>query len=240
MKDEAPNIARALATVPRASAILAIDAESQDRSVAIARDYGAEIVVRPWEGFVATRRFAAGRVTTPWTFMLDADEALDAELARALEGLEPQAGIDGYAVKRATYFCGRAMRYGAWGVDAPLRFFRTGRAQLAPNPVAGGRADLHERWTVPGKVGTVPGTLLHYSYPTLGVYAAKLQRYTSLEACGLRGSAGTLVREALLAVLRVANALFVRSGWRDGWRGAYVAFGSAAYPVIVAWKALRS
>jgi hypothetical protein len=56
----------------------------------------------------------------------------------------------------------------------------------------------------------------------------------------LRGSAGTLVREALLAVLRVANALFVRSGWRDGWRGAYVAFGSAAYPVIVAWKALRS
>jgi (heptosyl)LPS beta-1,4-glucosyltransferase len=240
MKDEAPNVSRALSSVPRNSVILAIDAQSQDRSVSIAREFGAHIIVRPWAGFVDTRRFAVGKVTTPWTFMLDADESLDGELGRALERVQPEPDVDGYAVKRATYFCGRAMRHGTWGADMPLRFFRTERALLVANPVAGGVADVHERWTVRGRTETVAGTLLHYSYPTLAAYGAKLRRYTSLEARGLRGSPFTLAREALLALLRVPNALFVRSGWRDGWRGAYVALGSAAYPVIVAWKALRS
>jgi glycosyltransferase involved in cell wall biosynthesis len=240
MRDEAENVSRALLSVPCESGILAIDAQSQDRSVEIAREFGARIVVRPWEGFVATRRFAIGNVTTPWTFMLDADEALDAELGNALERLVPQDDVDGYTVKRATYFCGRAMLHGTWGADMPLRFFRTSRAALVANPVGGGVADVHERWTVPGRTETVPGTLLHYSYPTLAAYGAKLQRYTTLEAHGLRGSPFSLVRESLLALLRVPNALFVRSGWLDGWRGAYVAAGSAAYPVIVAWKALRS
>jgi (heptosyl)LPS beta-1,4-glucosyltransferase len=240
MKDEAPNVSRAFSTVPAASGILAIDAESRDRSVSIAREFGAEIMVRPWEGFVETRRFAIGHVKTPWTFMLDADEALDSELGYALEHLRPAPDVDGYAVQRATYFCGRAMRHGTWGADAPLRFFRTGRAQLVANPVAGGAADVHERWTVPGRTEMVAGSLLHYSYPTLKAYVAKLQRYTTLEARGLHGSPRSLVREALFALLRIPNALFVRSGWRDGWRGAYVALGSAAYPVIVAWKALRA
>jgi glycosyltransferase involved in cell wall biosynthesis len=238
MKDEAANIARALSSVPQGSAILAIDAESQDASVSIAREHGAQVMVRPWAGFVEARKFAVGRVTTPWTFMLDADEALDAHLRAALESLEPGAGIDGFAVRRATFFCGRAMRHGAWGSDAPLRFFRTGRAQLSAKPVAGGAAELHERWTVQTAVETACGSLLHYSYPTIAAYCAKFRRYTSLEAAGIRGSLFALAAAAFLALLRVPHALVVRSGWRDGWRGAFVALGSAAYPVVVSWKAL--
>jgi hypothetical protein len=170
--------------------------------------------------------------------MLDADEALDARLCAALESLEPGANVDGFAVRRATFFCGRAMRHGAWGADAPLRFFRTGSARLAAKPVAGGAAELHERWTVPSAVETACGSLLHYSYPTVAAYLAKFRRYTSLEAGGLRGSVFSLAAAAALALLRVPHALIVRSGWRDGWRGAFVAIGSAAYPVVVSWKAL--
>jgi glycosyltransferase involved in cell wall biosynthesis len=238
MKDEAANIARALSSIPRGSAILAIDAESRDDSVAIARRHGANVIVRPWAGFVEARNFAIGCVTTPWTFMLDADEALDAHLRSALESLQPLAGVDGFAVRRATFFCGRAMRHGAWGSDAPLRFFRTGRARLAAKPDAGGAAELHERWTVQTAVETAGGSLLHYSYPTIAAYCAKFRRYTSLEAGGVRGSVLSLAAAAVLALLRVPHALIVRSGWRDGWRGAFVALGSAAYPVVVSWKAL--
>jgi glycosyltransferase involved in cell wall biosynthesis len=240
MKDEERNLPRALASIPRASRVLAIDAESTDRSVEVARARAARVIVRPWAGFVEARRFGLGCVETPWTFMLDADEQLDMPLSAALAALAPDQGIDGYATRRSTFFCGHAMRYGAWGADAPLRFFRTGRAALVAEPVGGGSADIHERWTVAGGTGRLDGTLLHYSYPTLADYRTKFARYTALEARGLRGSPPALAREVALAVLRVPHALFVRGGWRDGWRGVFVAFASAAYPVAVAWKALRT
>jgi len=240
MKDEERNLPRALGSVPREANVLAVDAESTDRSVELATQRGARVVVRPWAGFVEARRFALECVETPWTFMLDADEALDATLVTALRTLAPDDAADGYVVRRTTFFCGRAVRHGAWGSDAPLRFFRTQRASLVPQPVGGGRAHLHERWTVPGAIGRLDGTLLHYSYPTLRAYRTKFDRYTSLEACGLRGSAFAVARELALAGLRVPYALLVLGGWRDGWRGAYVAGASALYPVVVAWKALRA
>jgi hypothetical protein len=28
-------------------------------------------------------------------------------------------------------------------------------------------------------------------------------------------------------------------GWRDGWRGAFVAWYSALYPLAIQWRALR-
>jgi glycosyltransferase involved in cell wall biosynthesis len=240
VKDEERNLARALGSVPQGARLLAIDAESSDRSVAIARRHGCEVVVRPWAGFVETRRYALGKVQTPWTFMLDADEQLDAILSAALAELKPEPATDGYTVARATFFCGQMMRHGSWGEERLLRLFRTGRANLVAEPVAGGAAQLHERWTVPGRTGRLQGTLLHYSYPSLADYRAKFERYTSLEAQGLPASALGLGRAIGLAALRAPYAFFVKSGWRDGWRGAYVALASAWYPVVVAWKALRA
>ena len=225
--------------MPPGARVLVVDAQSSDATVEVARAAGADVVVRPWAGFVATRRFALGRVATPWTFMLDADEALDAACAAALVALDPPAQTDAYCVARSTYFCGRPMRYGAWGAEAPLRLFRTDRATLVAQPAAGGSADVHERWRVPGAVGRLGGTLLHDSYPDVATYAEKFARYTSLEARGSMPSRRVLARAALVASLRAPWLLLGRGGWRDGWRGAFVAFASAAYPVAVAWKALR-
>ena len=217
-----------------------IDAESTDATPALARAHGADVVVRPWAGFVATRRFALERVRTPWTFMLDADEALDGAAVAALEHATPDPGTDGYTLARLTYFCGKPMRGGAWGGEAPLRLFRTSAARLTAHPAGGGTADVHESWSVPGRIERLPGVLHHHSYPSLSAYRTKFAHYTSLEARGSRGSWRSLLRAAMFAVARVPWLLLRRGGWRDGWRGAFVAVASAAYPVCVAWKALRA
>ena len=218
--------------------MLVVDAESSDGSVVVARDRGAQTIVRPWGGFVATRRFALELVSTPWTFMLDADEVLEPELARALLMLDPSPDVDGFCVRRVTYLCGRPILHGAWGAERLLRLFRTSRATLVAEPAAGGDADVHERWQVAGPTPTLGGVLAHHSYPTIGVYRDKFARYTALEARGVRGSVARLIRTSAVAVLRAPWLFFSRAGWRDGWRGAFVAFWSAAYPVAVAWKAL--
>ncbi|GAC1308428.1 MAG: glycosyltransferase family 2 protein [Vulcanimicrobiaceae bacterium] len=215
-----------------------VDAESDDETVALARARGAHVIVRPWAGFVATRTFARDCVRTPWTFMLDADESLDPVLARALADAAPDA-YDAYRMKRTTLFCGRPMLHGGWGGETLLRLFRTERATLVAAPAAGGTAELHERWVVPGDVGFMPGTLVHDSYPTLEAYREKFARYTALEARGVRASRFTLLRAVALAALRAAWLTVGRGAWRDGWRGVFVALASAAYPVAVAWKARR-
>jgi glycosyltransferase involved in cell wall biosynthesis len=238
-KDEARNLPRALDALPSGSRVLVVDAESSDGTALVARARGVETIVRPWAGFVAARRFAQSAVATPWTFMLDADEVLDRELSEAVRTLAPPEGVDGFTVRRINNFCGRPIRYGAWGDERPLRLFRTRVASLESRPVTGGSAELHERWSVPGRVGELGGTLAHYSYPTLRAYREKFARYTAIEARGLQPSPGRLAVAAARAVVRGPWLLFGRGGWRDGWRGAYIAFASAFYPVAVAWKALR-
>jgi hypothetical protein len=171
-------------------------------------------------------------------FMLDADEELDANLRAAIGAAEASSTIGGYTVARTTYFCGRPMRHGAWGSERLLRLFRTPVATLVAKPAAGGTAQLHERWTVAGDTLPLGGTLLHHSYPSLAVYRSKFARYTTLEAAGLTPSMPALARALVAGALRAPYAFVLKSGWRDGWQGAYVALASAAYPVVVAWKAL--
>ena len=214
-----------------------LDAESRDATATVARELGARVETRAWEGFVAARRYAASRVDTPWTLMLDADERLDDELRAAIERAPGDA--DGYVVRRTTLLCGRPVRTAGWSGEALLRLFRTGRARVEGHSVAGG-ADLHERWIVDGSVAELPGTLLHDSYPTLASYHAKFERYTDIEAAAIHPSRAALLRAAILFPARVAWLIARHGGWRDGPRGLFVAWNSARYPVVVQRKALRA
>jgi glycosyltransferase involved in cell wall biosynthesis len=232
-------VSRALESIPAGTRALVVDAESTDDTVARARAGGARTVVRPWPGFVSARREALALVQTAWTFMLDADEALDGTAREALAAVEPEPGVDGFTIARTTFFCGRPMRHGPWGADAPLRCFRTARATLVARPAAGGAAELHERWTVAGRVLPLAGTLAHHSYPTLASYCAKFGRYTALEAGGVPASFAAFARALGAGVLRVPWYLGPKGGFRDGWQGAFVSVASAFYPVAVRWKALR-
>ena len=178
-----------LETLPPSIPVLLIDAESTDQTAQIARAWGATVEVRAWAGFVSTRRYALRRVETPWTLMLDADEALDASLRDAIAALDPQAPFDGYQLVRSTLFCGRPIVGCGWGGERLLRLVRTDRARVEARPVSGGRSELHEALHVDGAVGELPGTLLHHSYPTFASYRAKYACYTRIEATGLTFSA---------------------------------------------------
>ncbi len=224
--------------MPPGAATLVIDAESDDGTAELARARGAEVVVRPWEGFAQARRFALGRVRTAWTFMLDADEALDPALRAAVLAAVPPPGVAGYAVRRTTYFCGRAIGGCGWGDERILRLVRTEGARIVARPAAGGSAELHERLEVDGAVLELAGRLLHESYPSLAAYREKFARYTAIEAAGLEGSGPALALSLARAAARAPWLFFARGGWRDGWRGAYIAGASALYPAVVRWKAL--
>ncbi len=217
-----------------------VDTGSHDATITIARRAGAQVVEHPFEGFLATRRFALGQVRTEWTFMLDADERLDPVLQSMLLEAEPGPETDAYQVLRRTWFAGRPMSGCGWGDEPMLRVFRTGRGVLAAKPTSGGVAELHERWSVPGAVGTLRGRLEHESYRSIGDYLDRFNRYTSIEATGLTVTPAIAARRLAMVPVRAIWLLGPKGGWRDGWRGAFVAIFSALYPLAATLKALRA
>ncbi len=233
-RDEERNLPRALTSLPRGMHVFVLDAGSRDHTVQFARGAGADVVQREWTDFVSARRFALSSVRTPWAFMIDADEALDDVLREAIVGCSGDA--DGYVVRRTTYFCGRPMRL--WRNEPLLRLFRCDRATLEAHPAAGGSAAIHERWTSEGSVATLPGTLLHFSYPDYASYRVKYDWYTSTEASGVRGSFAGVAGAWLAGAMRFWWLLIGKGALLDGPRGIYVAYKSAMYPAVVARKAL--
>jgi hypothetical protein len=167
--------------------------------------------------------------------MLDADEALDDVLRDAIAAAD--GAVDGYRVRRTTYFCGKPMRL--WHDEPLLRLFKPNRVHLEASPAMEADAALHERWVGDGVVGDLPGTLLHYSYPDVSTYRKKFAQYTAIEAKGSTPSFGALLAACAGSAVRLPYFLFVKGALLDGLGGVYVACGSATYPVAVAWKALR-
>lgn len=214
-----------------------LDAESDDETVNVAGRFGATVERRSWNGFVDARRYALTRVQTRWILMLDADEALNAELCHAIE--TAPGDYDAYRLRRITSLCGQPIRTAGWSNEKLIRLFRSGRVRLTAHSVGGG-ADLHERWLAEGTVGELPGAILHDSYPTLASYREKFARYTTIEADSIHGSAKNLLRTTVTGIARLPWLIVRYGGWRDGWRGVLVAAFSAAYPIVVQWKALRT
>ena len=207
---------------------------STDRTREIAASNGATFLQREWRGYIDARLYALSAVRTPYTLMIDADEALDERLRRAIEAAAEDT--DGYRLARTTFFCGKPMRI--WSSEPILRLFRTSDASLASRGMDN-RAQVHEAWSVPGTVADLPGTLLHYSYPTQASYRAKFEQYTAIEAQALHATPLRVWVESAKSLLRLPFLLFARGAILDGWRGIYTAWWSAWYPAIAYRKALK-
>jgi glycosyltransferase involved in cell wall biosynthesis len=234
-RNEEANIARALESLPDEVRAIVVDDESDDATADVARGFGAIVITRALADFVSARRFGASRVRTPWTLMIDADEALDSAAAAAI--VNAGEDVDGYALQRTTFYRGKALRL--WRNERLLRLFKTGRARVEARPPSGGSAQLHERWICDGRVDLLDGRLLHYSYATAREYHERFERYTAMEAAGLAPSWSRLAAEAVRTPLRFAWYALGRGAVLDGADGVAVAWHSARYPFAVARKALR-
>ena len=80
-KNEAADLADALASVAWADEIVVVDSDSADDTVAIARRFTDRVVVRAWPGYIAQKNYAASIAAHDWILSLDADERVTPALA---------------------------------------------------------------------------------------------------------------------------------------------------------------
>ncbi|MFT3865988.1 MAG: glycosyltransferase family 2 protein [Solirubrobacterales bacterium] len=90
VRDEEEMLPRSLAAAGAVDEIVVVDTGSRDRSVEIAREFGATVIEREWTGSFADARNASFEAASgDWLLFLDADEVLDpadAPLLRELTG----------------------------------------------------------------------------------------------------------------------------------------------------------
>src|SRR5580692_4366869 len=90
--NEEANLGRTLASVQALVAdgkgeIIVVDSGSIDRTVEIAKSFGARVFVEEWKGFAAQKNSAIDKATGDWILSLDADEELEPALAAEIAWL---------------------------------------------------------------------------------------------------------------------------------------------------------
>jgi glycosyltransferase involved in cell wall biosynthesis len=230
--NEEANLARTLESVRWADEIIVVDSGSTDRTVEIARGYGAKVFVEQWKGFAAQKNSAIDKATSDYILSLDADEEVTPELSARIRSELNERPAVAYKLSRRNMFLGRRLRHGGMYPDAKIRFFARGTARYGSRPVhevmemvAGGQAR-----------DVIIGDLVHHAYPTLAGYIEHMQRYSTL-------AAEVIVKERkqtwfwfdvwLRPVITFKWRYFFRLGFLDGREGFLFHLYHAMY---VSWK----
>ena len=78
------------------------------------------MLVNPWPGYAAQRRFGLAAAQGDWVLAVDADEQVDATLRDAVRAVVdggPAVDVEGFRVRVQAWFGGRRLRFGGMGHD---------------------------------------------------------------------------------------------------------------------------
>ena len=213
--NEEANLPRTLASVQPLVAdgkgeIIVVDSHSTDRTVEIARSYGAKVFIEDWKGFAAQKNSAIDKAEGDWILSLDADEEVDTDLSQALADFldgaqrlrtlqrDPSAHELTIADTAADveYHAGTESGDDLVGLLIPRKnhflrrwikhggYYPDRKLRLFRRGTGQFESRLvHEDIQVSGRTGSIRyGALLHHSYPTISDYIEHMNRYSSLGA----------------------------------------------------------
>jgi glycosyltransferase involved in cell wall biosynthesis len=264
--NEEANIARTLASVqPLVSdgkgEIIVVDSGSTDRTVEIAKSYGAKVFVEEWKGFAAQKNSAIDKAAGDWILSLDADEEADSLLVEEISwllGAFPAWEKNGMPVGDDPDSRELRDRGTEIGLDEddlngfliPRKNYFLGRrirhggfwpdSKLRFFRRGSGKFQdqiVHETIATLGVTSSVQrGALLHHSYPTLADYLDHMNRYSSLGAEMLVARGPVRFSPFNIILRPLATFIynyFFRLGFLDGREGLLLHLYHAVY---VSWK----
>ncbi|WP_263408152.1 glycosyltransferase family 2 protein [Terriglobus tenax] len=242
--NEEANLRRTLPSLKFADEVVVVDSGSTDKTVELARSFGAKVYEEPWKGYAGQKNSAIAKCTGDWILSLDADEEVSADLAEQLRILLPSnPPHDAYYLPRRNIIFGRWIKHGGFYPDSKLRLFRRGAASF-------GARLVHETISFAGESDELEGALIHYPYPTIEDFVDHMNRYSSLGAEMLvekgvvsRNYLAFVWNTVLRPLLQFVWNFFFRLGFLDGREGLMLHLYHAAYAswkYAKAWEKRRS
>lgn len=208
-----------------ADEIVIVDGGSTDKTVEIAKHYGARVFVTDNPPvFHINKQRAVDRARGDWILQLDADEVVPAALAKEIKNVDEK--YNGYYLPRKNYFLWYWMRKGGQYPDWVVRLFRLGKGRFPQKSV-------HEQIVIDGPIGYLKTPLEHRPYRSFSEYWQKAHAYAMLRAREMAKehtvvTPVVLLEYNLLLPIKTFLNLFVRhKGFMDGIFGLLFALFSA-------------
>lgn len=215
-KDEEKNISDCLKSAEWADEIIVVDSESSDRTVELAKNFTAKVIIRKWEGYVPQKRYALSLATNEWVLSLDADERITPELKDEILKLSP-GDFSGFKIRRKNFLMNKEITSCGWEKDYQLRLFKKDMTDLNERLV-------HEKFVAQGKIGTLINPMIHFTFSSFEDYLNKINSYTSLKAQELYKKKKKVDSWTIFS--HTVSAFFaffiVRLGFRDGVYGLII------------------
>ncbi len=176
--NEEVNLPSCLESVSWCDDIVVFDSCSTDRTVEIARNYGARVVQRRFDNERA-HRTASLQVgfKYPWVYNPDADELTPPDLRDEIRQItsDPTLSPAAYRLRFKVMFMGRWLRHSTLYPTWVVRLFRPERLSFERR--------INLRYVVDGEEGTLKSHFLHYSFRKgMFDWFAKHNRYSKDEA----------------------------------------------------------
>lgn len=222
-RNEEAKIEAAVSSVLWADEIVVADSGSTDRTVEIARSYGARVVQIPFQGFGDLRNRAVEACQFEWIFSLDADERCTAAVRdEILELIAGDPAHDAYLVPRKNYFMGRWIRGSGWYPNyRQPQLFRRGAMRYSQRTV-------HEDFELksPRALGKLRNAIWQIPFQNLDQILAKASRYSTLGAQEMAHRRVSMLGACGHAAWAFFKHFVLKLGFRDGWAGFVIALGN--------------
>lgn len=199
-----------------ADEIIVVDNFSTDATVDLCRAKNATVFLQQWLGYGPQKNFGITKAANNYILSIDADEVPDAALIKNII-VQKQQGLNGtYAMLfRHFYYTGFA-KYGAEGNEYKTRLFDKRTVNWNNN-------EVHESLVLPADTVPLklPGSIEHYSYPSIAYHVTKANSYTTKSAIDLhkKNKANYLFKMIFSPPVNFFTAYFLRLGFLDGVNG---------------------
>ncbi len=217
--NEEKKISRCLASLKGfVNEIVVVDMMSSDRTVDIAKKFGAKVFKHKRIGYVEpARNFAISKAKYDWVVILDADEELSDGLKKYIKNEIKNPQADYYRIPRKNIIFGKWMKHSGWWPDYNIRFFKKGFVSW--NEV------IHSIPMTTGRGLDVPSSqensIKHRHYSSVEEYITRMNKYTTIQAKNLNKKGiefrwrDVLIRPASEFLRRY----FAEEGYKDGLHG---------------------
>ena len=221
-KNEELNIRTCLDSVAWADEIIVVDSGSQDKTVAICREFTPHVFVHDWPGFGPQKNRALNYASKNWILSLDADERISPELREEIQSAMREGQEDAFEIPRLSSFFGRYIHHSGWRPDYVMRLFKRAAGRFSDDLV-------HERVIVTGSAGKLRQSILHDSFRDAEELLDKINHYSTSSARMLhhKGRSATLKKAVAHALWAFLRSYILRTGFLDGREGFMLAVSTA-------------
>jgi len=210
-----------------ADEVVVVDGSSSDRTVEIAKFFGAKVIVTDNKPiFHINKQQAIDECQGEWILQLDADEVVTPELAEEIRQVveKDTDSPAAYWIKRKKMFLGRWIKKGGQYPDPVIRLFRRKKAFLPCKSV-------HEQMVIEGEISWLKNPMLHFPTPSFSVYITKDNRYSTLTALQMKEKNLSLglfdsMIQIILTPLKVFLSIYI---WHKGFLDGFPGFVFALY-----------